>query len=77
MDVVTLGQYMRPTKRHMEVHEYVHPEVFEEYGEVARKMGFAYVASGPLIRSSYKAGEYYMQNLLTQRMQSHVDNSIQ
>lgn len=64
MDVVTLGQYMRPTKRHMEVYEYVRPEVFEEYAEAARNMGFAYVASGPLIRSSYKAGEYYLQNLL-------------
>lgn len=64
MDVVTLGQYMQPTKRHLKVVEYVRPEVFSEWEEKAKNMGFLYVASGPLVRSSYKAGEYFMQNLL-------------
>ena len=64
MDVVTLGQYMRPTKRHMAVEEYVTPEMFSAYQAEAEKMGFLYVASGPMVRSSYKAGEYFLKNIL-------------
>lgn len=64
VDVVTLGQYMRPTKRHMAVAEYVTPEAFGRYAEIAKEMGFAYVASGPMVRSSYKAGELYLSNML-------------
>lgn len=54
VDVVTFGQYMRPTKRHMKVHRYVEPEEFDKWKRVAEEMGFLYVASGPLVRSSYK-----------------------
>lgn len=54
VDVVTFGQYMRPTKRHMKVDRYVLPEEFAKWKEVAEGMGFLYVASGPLVRSSYK-----------------------
>lgn len=64
VDVVTLGQYMRPTKRHMPVAEYVTPEAFARYQSIAENMGFLYVASGPLVRSSYKAGEYFLNNIL-------------
>lgn len=64
VDVVTLGQYMRPTKRHMAVAEYVTPEAFATYQRSAEEMGFAYVASGPLVRSSYKAGEFFLHNIL-------------
>lgn len=64
VDVVTLGQYMRPTKRHMEVSEYVTPEAFTAYEKAAKDLGFLYVASGPLVRSSYRAGEYYLSNIL-------------
>ena len=63
-DVVTLGQYLRPSQRHLPVEQYVEPEVFEAWKEEAQAMGFAYVASGPLVRSSYKAGEFYIENLL-------------
>ena len=69
--VVTLGQYMRPTKRHMPVVDYVTPEAFEGYKKAAESMGFLYAAAGPMVRSSYRAGEYYMKNMLqaeTQRM---------
>ena len=66
MDVVTLGQYMRPTKRHMAVEEYVTPEMFGAYQAEAEKMGFLYVAAGPMVRSSYKAGEFFLQNILRQ-----------
>jgi lipoyl synthase len=54
VDVVTFGQYMRPTKRHMKVDRYVEPAEFERWKELAEGMGFMYVASGPLVRSSYK-----------------------
>ena len=55
VDVVTFGQYMRPTKRHMKVERYLTPEEFKKWKDVAESMGFLYVASGPLVRSSYKA----------------------
>lgn len=55
VDVVTFGQYMRPTKRHMKVDRYVEPAEFDRWKQVAEDMGFLYVASGPLVRSSYKA----------------------
>lgn len=60
VDVVTFGQYMRPTKRHMKVSEYIAPGVFEQWQKKADEMGFLYVASGPLVRSSYKAGEFFV-----------------
>ena len=64
VDVVTFGQYMRPTKRHMKVDRYVEPSEFDHWKQVAEDMGFLYVASGPLVRSSYKAGEYFIENVL-------------
>ena len=67
VDVVTFGQYMRPTKRHMKVHEYVTPAVFEMWRQRALDMGFIYCASGPLVRSSYKAGEAFIENVLKKR----------
>jgi hypothetical protein len=56
VDVVTFGQYMRPTKSHMKVSRYVDPAEFDKWRSVAEGMGFLYVASGPLVRSSYKVG---------------------
>ncbi|KAF2436667.1 lipoic acid synthetase precursor [Tothia fuscella] len=67
VDVVTFGQYMRPTKRHMKVEEYVTPEVFEQWRVRALDLGFLYCASGPLVRSSYKAGEAFIENVLKKR----------
>nr|KAJ3420184.1 hypothetical protein HK105_005983 [Polyrhizophydium stewartii] len=64
VDVVTFGQYMRPTTKHMKVEEYVHPDKFQHWATVAEGLGFKYVASGPLVRSSYKAGEFYIKNML-------------
>ncbi|KAJ7631086.1 mitochondrial Lipoyl synthase, partial [Roridomyces roridus] len=64
VDVVTFGQYMRPTKRHMKVERYVEPAEFDNWKKIAEDLGFLYVASGPLVRSSYKAGEYYIENVL-------------
>ncbi|KAK3046269.1 hypothetical protein LTR09_012217 [Extremus antarcticus] len=67
VDVVTFGQYMRPTKRHMKVEEYVTPETFEVWRQRALGLGFLYCASGPLVRSSYKAGEAFIENVLKKR----------
>ncbi len=54
-DVLTIGQYLQPTKMHLAVAEYVHPDVFAKYKEVGMEKGFAFVESGPLVRSSYHA----------------------
>jgi lipoic acid synthetase len=67
VDVVTFGQYLRPTKRHMKVTEYVTPEAFEMWQKESEAMGFLYVASGPLVRSSYKAGELFLHRHLKSR----------
>ncbi|OAL57088.1 Lipoyl synthase [Pyrenochaeta sp. DS3sAY3a] len=75
VDVVTFGQYMRPTKRHMPVHEYVTPDVFELWRQRALDMGFLYCASGPLVRSSYKAGEAFIENVLKKRRLGNTNNS--
>ena len=57
VDVVTFGQYLRPTKGHIAVKEFITPEKFAHWESVGKDMGFKYVASGALVRSSYKAGE--------------------
>jgi lipoic acid synthetase len=59
VQVLTLGQYLRPTPQHLPVVEYVRPETFAFYKEVAERKGFEYVASGPLVRSSYHAADYH------------------
>lgn len=67
VDCVTLGQYMQPTKRHLKVVEYVNPAKFREWEKTGNEMGFLYVASGPLVRSSYKAGEFFIASILKNR----------
>ena len=59
VQVLTLGQYLRPTPNHLPVVEYIRPEAFEFYKEIAEQKGFEYVASGPLVRSSYHAADYH------------------
>jgi lipoic acid synthetase len=54
-DILTIGQYLQPTKMHLEVAEFVHPDLFAEYREVGLAKGLKYVESGPLVRSSYHA----------------------
>lgn len=58
---------MRPTKRHMKVEAYVTPESFDLWRQRALDLGFLYCASGPLVRSSYKAGESFIENVLKKR----------
>ncbi|PYL13655.1 MAG: lipoyl synthase, partial [Verrucomicrobia bacterium] len=58
-EVLTMGQYLRPTPKHLPVVEYITPEQFSYYGDIARGKGFLYVASGPLVRSSYHAADFH------------------
>jgi lipoic acid synthetase len=58
VEVLTMGQYLRPTPQHLPVVEFIRPEVFDLYGDIARKKGFTHVASGPLVRSSYHAADF-------------------
>jgi lipoic acid synthetase len=64
VDCLTLGQYMQPTRRHLKVKEYIRPEIFQELQTYGESIGFLYVASGPLVRSSYRAGEYFIKNIV-------------
>ena len=64
VDALTIGQYLRPSTWHLPVEEYVSPERFDEYRRFAESLGFLYVASGQLVRSSYRAGEYFKAALV-------------
>lgn len=76
VDALTLGQYMQPTKKHLKVIEYVTPERFNYWQEVGKKLGFLYTASGPLVRSSYKAGEFFLTNILKERRTENTEQTI-
>lgn len=56
-DIVTIGQYLQPSKEHIELVDYIHPDQFNKYKEIGMELGFRYVASAPLVRSSYNASE--------------------
>lgn len=58
VDAVTIGQYLRPTMKHLPVHTFVHPEEFQEYARIGEELGFAFVASAPFVRSSYNAIDF-------------------
>jgi len=70
VDFLTLGQYLRPTHQHAPVREYVEPGRFDALETLGREMGFRYVAAGPLVRSSYKAGEFFASRLVRERRAS-------
>lgn len=65
-DIITLGQYLRPTgaRHHLPVAEFIHPDDFKRYGDLAKEHGFSYVASGPFVRSSYRAAELFLKGRL-------------
>jgi lipoic acid synthetase len=80
VDILTLGQYLRPTRGHIPISEYVTPDQFQHYKQVAQQLGFLYVAAGPFVRSSYRAGEFLLEALVHQngRSSSHpVSNSFE
>lgn len=67
VDFLTIGQYLRPSPTHLPVVEFVTPETFARFEQEGLAMGFTYVASGPLVRSSYKAGEFFIAQHLRER----------
>jgi lipoic acid synthetase len=67
VDILTLGQYLCPSKGHVPVSEYVSPDKFEHYKQLAENLGFLYVASGPFVRSSYRAGEFFLEALIRKK----------
>ena len=72
VDFLTIGQYLQPDKHKLKVHSFVHPEHFQTLQEKGLGMGFAYVASGPLVRSSYRAAEFY----ITQQLRSQASPNL-
>ena len=64
VDFLTVGQYLRPSLRHLKVEEYVPPSQFDRYRDIGERLGFRYVASGPLVRSSYRAGEFFIKTII-------------
>tara|TARA_B110001454_G_scaffold219111_1_gene249999 strand:+ start:1897 stop:2814 length:918 start_codon:yes stop_codon:yes gene_type:complete len=73
-DVITFGQYLQPTERHLKVIEFITPEKFKYWQDVAESMGFLYVASGPLVRSSYRAGEFFLEGVIRKNKQANQEN---
>jgi lipoic acid synthetase len=67
VDILTLGQYLRPSAWHLPVVEFVTPAKFRAYRELGEALGFRYVASGPLVRSSYRAAELFLRGELADR----------
>jgi lipoic acid synthetase len=67
VEILTLGQYLRPSAWHLPVVEFVTPERFQAYREMGERLGFRYVASGPLVRSSYRAAELFLRGEIAQR----------
>lgn len=74
VDCLTLGQYMQPTTRHLKVIEYVEPSKFKHWEVKGNELGFLYTASGPLVRSSYKAGEFFITSILRNRKKFATDD---
>lgn len=75
-DVVTFGQYLQPTTRHLKVQEFIHPDKFKHWQTVAESMGFLYVASGPMVRSSYRAGEFFMKGIIEKSRKEIETNNL-
>lgn len=73
-DFLTIGQYLQPNKKLLKVDNFITPETFESYETLGLKMGFTYVASGPLVRSSYKAGEFFIANHLRKQVADNAQN---
>ena len=64
VDILTFGQYLRPTGWHIPINSFVSPEKFDYFRQKALELGFLFCASGPFVRSSYKAGELFVRNVI-------------
>lgn len=76
-DVVTFGQYLQPSENHLKVEEFVSPEKFQQWQKTAEDLGFLYVASGPMVRSSYRAGEFFMKAMIEKNKIQNLSNDQQ
>lgn len=74
VDVLTIGQYLRPSLSHLPVERYVSPEDFATLGKKAESHGFVYVAAGPMVRSSYRAGEFFIEGLIREKQRAQQSN---
>jgi lipoic acid synthetase len=72
VDLLAIGQYLRPSSWHIKVEEYVHPSTFEEFKRIGESLGFKFVASGPLVRTSYRAGEFFVENLIRKSRREEI-----
>lgn len=70
VDIVTIGQYLQPSRRHLSVVEFLEPQKYKYWEKRALELNFLYVASGPLVRSSYRAGEFYVENVLKKKVKA-------
>jgi lipoic acid synthetase len=66
VDILTVGQYLRPSAKHAEIKKYYHPDEFAEFGDIGRNLGIRWVFSGPLVRSSYHAEDVFEQMVTTE-----------
>jgi lipoic acid synthetase len=76
VNMLTLGQYLRPSSWHLAVEQYVEPARFDALRGVGESLGFLYVASGPLVRTSYRAGEYFIENVIRQNRKAEPDHPV-
>jgi lipoic acid synthetase len=76
VDVLTIGQYLRPSLQHLPVEKYYSPEEFDHLGELARSKGFMYVASGPMVRSSYRAAELFLKGQVAQEKSRRASATV-
>jgi lipoic acid synthetase len=72
VDFLTIGQYLRPTPNHAPVREYVEPARFDALRGLGEELGFLYTAAGPLVRSSYKAAEFFAERMVRERMEQRL-----
>jgi lipoic acid synthetase len=77
LDVLTLGQYLQPTRKHLPVHRFVHPDEFAELREIGYNLGFDYVESGPLVRSSYHSERHVIAGYGRQKWMAEKEMMIQ
>jgi lipoic acid synthetase len=75
-DFLTVGQYLQPTAKHLKIAEFVHPDQFARYEQIGLELGFEYVASGPLVRSSYKAGEFFIRRFIQARREGGISAEL-
>lgn len=76
LDVLTIGQYLQPTKKHLPVHRFVHPDEFAEYKELGYELGFDYVESGPLVRSSYHSERHVLHGFGRSEWQKNKETDV-